>query len=46
MPADGWVRVQTHYRWREEYGGLKVDRAGRIKDLERENAWCGKRFQI
>ena len=26
------------YRWRSEYGGLKVDQARRLKDLERENA--------
>ena len=29
---------QTLYRWRKEYGGLKVDQARRMKDLERENA--------
>ncbi|MBB5518917.1 transposase, partial [Amphiplicatus metriothermophilus] len=28
----------TYYRWRREYGGLKVDQAKRLKDLERENA--------
>jgi len=27
----------TYYRWRKEYGGLKVDQAKRLKDLEREN---------
>ncbi len=27
----------TYYRWRHEYGGLKLDRAKRLKDLEREN---------
>ena len=32
------VTVQTYYRWRKEYGGLKVDQARRMKDLERENA--------
>ncbi|NIN62593.1 MAG: transposase, partial [Gammaproteobacteria bacterium] len=26
------------YRWRQEYGGLKLDQAKRLKDLERENA--------
>jgi len=26
------------YRWRKEYGGLKVDQARRLKDLEQENA--------
>ena len=29
---------QTLYRWRKEYGGLKVDQVRRMKDLERENA--------
>ncbi len=28
----------TFYRWRSEYGGLKVDQARRLKDLGRENA--------
>ena len=27
----------TYYRWRHEYGGLKLDQAQRLKDLEREN---------
>ena len=29
---------QTYYRWRKEYGGLKVDQAKRLKELEQENA--------
>lgn len=29
---------QSYYRWRREYGGLKVDQAKRLKDLEKENA--------
>jgi len=32
------VTANTYYRWRKEYGGLKVDQAKRLKDLERENA--------
>ena len=32
------VTMQTIIRWRNEYGGLKVDQAKRLKDLERENA--------
>ena len=28
----------TYYRWRQEYGGLNLDQAKRLKDLERENA--------
>jgi transposase-like protein len=27
----------TYYRWWQEYGGLKLDQAKRLKDLEREN---------
>jgi len=27
----------TYYRWRKEYGGLRVDQARRLKDLEQEN---------
>jgi hypothetical protein len=30
--------MQTFYRWRKEYGGLRVDQAKRLKDLEVENA--------
>jgi hypothetical protein len=29
---------QTYYRWRREYGGLKLEQAKRLKELERENA--------
>jgi len=32
------VTVQTYYRWRQEYGGLKTDQAKKLKALERENA--------
>ena len=32
------VAEQSASRWRKEYGGLKVDRARKMKDLERENA--------
>jgi putative transposase len=28
----------TYYRWRKEYGGLRVDQARKLKDLEKENA--------
>ncbi len=31
------VTEQTYYRWRKEYGGLKLDQAKRLKELEREN---------
>ena len=32
------VTEQTYYRWRREYGGMKVDQAKRLKELERENS--------
>ena len=32
------VTEQSYYRWRKEYGGLKMDQARRLKELERENA--------
>ena len=31
------ISEQTYYRWRKEYGGLRLDQARRLKDLEREN---------
>jgi len=32
------VSEQTYYRWRKEYGGMTVDQAKRLKELEQENA--------
>ena len=32
------IAEQTYYRWRKEYGGLKVDQAKRLKELEQENS--------
>ncbi len=32
------ISEQSYYRWRKEYGGLQVDQAGKMKELERENA--------
>ncbi len=32
------ITEQTYYRWRKEYGGLKMDQAKRLKELEKENA--------
>ena len=32
------ISEQTYYRWRKEYGGMKVDQAKRLEELERENA--------
>ena len=35
---DAEVTEQTYDRWRKEYGGLKLDQARRLKELEKENA--------
>ena len=32
------VSDYTYYRWRKEYGGMRVDQAKRLKDLEVENS--------
>ena len=32
------VAEQTYYRWRKEYGGMRVDQARRLKELEQENS--------
>lgn len=32
------VTEHTYYRWRREYGGLKLDPARKLKQLEKENA--------
>jgi putative transposase len=31
------VTQQTYYRWRKEYGGLRIEQAKRLKSLEKEN---------
>jgi putative transposase len=31
------ITQQTYYRWRKEFGGLKLEQAKRLKELEREN---------
>ena len=31
------ISEQSYYRWRRDYGGLKLDQAKKFKDLEREN---------
>ncbi len=32
------VTQQTYYRWRKEYGGLRIDQAKRFREMEKENA--------
>jgi transposase-like protein len=31
------ITEQTYYRWRREYGGMRIEQAKRLKELEREN---------
>jgi putative transposase len=31
------IAEQTYYRWRKEFGGLKLEQAKRLKELEKEN---------
>jgi len=31
------ISEQTYYRWRQEFGGMKIDQARRLKELEKEN---------
>ena len=31
------ISEQTYYRWRREYGGLSIDQAKRLRELEKEN---------
>jgi transposase-like protein len=32
------VTEQTYYRWKKQFGGLRIDQAKRLKDLEKENS--------
>ena len=32
------VTEQTYYRWRREYGGMRVEQARRLKEIEKENS--------
>ena len=40
------IAEQMLYRWRKEYGGLKVDQARQMKDLKRENTRLKKLWPI
>jgi len=31
------VTEQTYYRWRKEYGGMRIEQAKRLKEVEKEN---------
>ena len=32
------ITEQTYYRWRKEYGGMRIEQAKRLKELEKENS--------
>ena len=32
------VKEQTYYKWRKEYGGMRIDQAKRLKEAEQENS--------
>ena len=36
------VTEQTYYRWRKDYGGMRIEQAKRLKDLEKENSQLKK----
>ena len=36
------ITEQTYYRWRREYGGMRVEQARRLKELEKENTCLKK----
>jgi len=36
------ITQQTYYRWRKEYGGLRIEQAKRLKSLEKENTQLKK----
>ena len=36
------ITEQTYYRWRKEYGGMQIEHARRLKDLEKENGQLKK----
>ena len=40
------VSEQSYYRWRREYGGLKIDQAKRLKDLAKENVRFGSKADV
>ena len=38
MSAGAALPEQTYYRWKKQYGGIRIDQAKRLKDLEKENS--------
>ena len=35
---EGGINDQTYYRWRKEYGGLQLEQAKKLRELQKENA--------
>ena len=35
---EGGITDHTYYRWRKEYGGLQMEQAKKLRDLQKENA--------
>ena len=40
------ITDQTYYRWRKQYGGMKVGQARRLKELETENSRCAIHLRV
>lgn len=40
------VTEQTYFRWRKEYGGLKIDQAERLKELDKRMHACAERCRM
>jgi putative transposase len=40
---EGRITNQTYYQWRNEFGGLQVDQARRLKELKQENSKTERR---
>ena len=38
VTRDLGISEQTYYRWRKEFGGMKIDQARQLKELQQENA--------
>ena len=38
MPADRDKGTETYYKWRKEYGGMRINQAKKLKELEQENS--------
>ena len=38
------VKEQIYHRWRQEYGGMRVEQVRRLKELEKENMWLSRGY--